>query len=225
MNGYMLKRPIDVVGSAVGLLVCAPLMTGIALWVQKDSAGPVLFRQKRIGTGGLEFEILKFRTMVDRSDSVIDQDVEQVISAGSDSRITRAGRVLRATSLDELPQLVNIFRGDMSIVGPRPIIPEQLAAIPGERHERFTVRPGLTGLAQVRGRRGLDWMDQLAFDAEYAKRCNFWTDIKILIRTVRVVLMRSGVYGGESSNWRAYRRDDNGTTMLHPLSAWEDGSR
>lgn len=225
MNGYMLKRPIDVVGSAVGLLVCAPLMTGIALWVRKDSPGPVLFRQKRIGTSGLEFEILKFRTMVDRSDSVIDQDVEQVISAGSDSRITRAGRVLRATSLDELPQLVNIFRGDMSIVGPRPIIPEQRAAIPSERHERFNVRPGLTGLAQVRGRRGLDWLDQLAFDAEYSRTCSLSTDLRIIARTVRVVLTRSGVYGGEGSNWRAYRLDRVETTNGPGSDAGEGESR
>lgn len=225
MTNYSLKRPLDIALSSVGIVLLSPVMIAIASWVRCDSPGPAFFRQKRIGTGGAEFEILKFRTMVDRSNSVIDQDAEQVISTGSDSRITRAGRVLRATSLDELPQLVNILRGDMSIVGPRPIIPEQLAAIPGERHERFNVRPGLTGLAQVRGRRGLDWLDQLAFDAEYSRTCSLSTDLRIIARTVRVVLMRSGVYGGEGSNWRAYRLERVKTTNGLGSVAGEGESR
>lgn len=206
MNSYGLKRPIDVLASVAALAVLWPLLLLIALWVRIDSCGPALFRQTRVGTDQSPFEILKFRTMANRSGEV-DQASERVITGASDTRITKAGRLLRATSLDELPQLINVIRGDMSLVGPRPIIPDQLAAIPLEHHERFAVRPGLTGLAQVRGRRGLDWLDQLATDAEYVQGVSLLFDIKIILQTVAVVFRRTGVYGGEGSNWRAYRRD------------------
>lgn len=204
MSTYALKRPIDVVASGAVLALLSPLLVGISAWVRLDSRGPALFRQTRVGKDRVPFEILKFRTMIDRTGSMIDQNAEMVVTGGSDSRITRAGRFLRASSLDELPQLINVIRGEMSLIGPRPIIPEQLQAIPSGQHDRFQARPGLTGLAQVRGRRGLDWRDQLAMDSDYVDRCNLWLDIKIVLQTVAVVLKRSGVYGGEGSNWRAY---------------------
>lgn len=211
MSSYGLKRPIDILVSAVALAVSWPLLLLIALWVRIDSRGPALFRQIRVGADESPFEILKFRTMINRGGEV-DQASERVITGASDTRITKAGRLLRATSLDELPQLINVIRGDMSLVGPRPIIPDQLAAIPSEHHERFAVRPGLTGLAQVRGRRGLDWLDQLATDAEYVQGVSLLIDIKIILQTVVVVLRGTGVYGGEGSNWRAYRRDGSSAT-------------
>src|SRR5690606_3670345 len=120
-------------------------------------------------------------------------------------RITRAGSFLRATSIDELPQLINILKGDMSVVGPRPVLMEQKEVVPPGYLKRFNVRPGLTGLAQVRGRRSLGWLQQLAFDAEYVGKQNFFYDLNIIFTTVKVVLTGSGIYGGEGLNWRAYR--------------------
>lgn len=204
-NVYRLKRPIDVVASAAALTLLSPLLLGIAVWIRMTSPGPALFRQPRLGRGQETFEILKFRTMVHRPSAAIDQVQEPVVTGGRDERITRAGRILRASSLDELPQLINILRGQMSLIGPRPVLPDQLSAIPTAHHDRFAVRPGLTGLAQVNGRRGLDWLAQLSFDSEYVQRCSLMLDINIVLRTIAVVLRGSGVYGGAGSNWRAYR--------------------
>lgn len=205
MTTYPLKRTIDVLGSLFALTFLWPVMVVIAVCVRLDSPGPAFFRQERVGQSRVTFEILKFRTMSDRRAEEVDQVAEQVVTGGRDSRITRAGRFLRASSLDELPQLLNILRGDMSLIGPRPIIPDQLEAIPQGRDQRFEVRPGLTGLAQVKGRRGLDWLKQLELDAEYVRTCSFLLDVQIVLRTVLVVLTAAGVYGGEGSNWRAYR--------------------
>ncbi len=198
MSTYFLKRPIDVVASTAVLALLSPVLLGIGAWVRLTSPGPALFRQPRVGRNQETFEILKFRTMVDRPSTAIDQVQEAVVTGGRDERITRAGRILRASSLDELPQLVNILRGEMSLIGPRPVIPDQLSAVPTTHLDRFAVRPGLTGLAQVSGRRGLDWLDQLAFDSEYVQRCSLWLDIRIVLRTLAVVTRGSGVYGGRA---------------------------
>ncbi|SHJ54983.1 Sugar transferase involved in LPS biosynthesis (colanic, teichoic acid) [Tessaracoccus bendigoensis DSM 12906] len=202
--GLALKRLIDVVASGAVLLLIWPVLLIIALWVRLDSRGPALFRQVRVGKGMENFRILKFRTMTHRPNPTTEQAHQQVITEGADPRITRAGRFLRSSSLDELPQLINILRGDMSLIGPRPIIPAQLAAMPTQRMDRFEVRPGLTGLAQTRGRRGLDWLKQLGYDSEYVRTRSLWLDIRIVVATVKVVLTGSGVYGGEGSNWRAH---------------------
>lgn len=200
----MVKRGIDVLGSGVALIVALPLLLVLALWIKLDSPGRVFFMQRRVGLRGETFRVVKFRTMIERDPDSIDQRNEQVISAGVDPRITRSGRFLRKTSLDELPQLWNILRGDMSIVGPRPVLPEQVAAIPADRMQRFDVRPGLTGLAQVRGRRSLGWPEQLAADVEYVQRQSLWFDVGIILRTVWVVLTGSGVYGDAGANWRSF---------------------
>lgn len=202
MSTPFVKRWLDVAISLVALLLLAPLLGLVALWVRLDSPGPVLFRQSRLGRDGVPFELFKFRSMVVRES--VDQYREAVLEAGRDPRITRAGRWLRASSLDELPQLWNVLRGDMSLVGPRPLLPEQLAAVPAHFRQRLQVLPGLTGLAQVRGRRGLDWPDQLAADCEYVDLLGLWRDLVILVATVRVVVTAHGVYGGAGSNWRAY---------------------
>ncbi|MFN4354449.1 sugar transferase [Parvibaculum sp.] len=201
----MIKRIFDIVASGGALVVLSPLLLLLTLWIRLDSPGSALFRQRRIGIGQKEFRVLKFRTMFERDPDSIDQYKEGVITTSEDPRITRSGRFLRKTSLDELPQLWNIFRGDMSIVGPRPIIPEQLEAVPSEFMTRFDVRPGLTGLAQVRGRRSLAWLDQLAADAEYVRDQGFLYDIKLMLLTVYVVLTGKGIYGEEGQNWRDYR--------------------
>ncbi|WP_018864887.1 sugar transferase [Thioalkalivibrio sp. ARh3] len=200
-----LKRLFDILSSTAALLVLAPLLLLIAISIRLDSRGPILFRQRRIGLDGQPFRVLKFRTMVDRDPDSIDQHQEQVVSAGVDPRITRAGRWLRATSLDELPQLWNILRGDMSVVGPRPILPEQVEVVPPSYASRFSVRPGLTGLAQVRGRRTLGWIQQLEADTEYAAQHNLLHDLGLILKTVYVVLTGQGVYGEAGINWRTYR--------------------
>lgn len=204
------KRLFDIVSSAAVLIVILPLLLAVALWVKFDSRGPVFFMQQRAGIHGQPFRIFKFRTMVHRAPDQIDQHSEQVVSAGRDPRITRAGRFIRATSLDELPQLLNILKGDMSVVGPRPVLMEQKEVVPPGYIKRFNVRPGLTGLAQVRGRRSLGWLKQLAFDAEYVEKRGFFYDIGIIFTTVKVVLLGSGIYGGEGLNWRVYRDSLNG---------------
>lgn len=204
------KRLFDIVSSAAVLIVILPLLLAVAFWIKFDSRGPVFFMQQRAGIHGQPFRIFKFRTMVHRAPDQIDQHSEQVVSAGRDPRITRAGRFIRATSLDELPQLLNILKGDMSVVGPRPVLMEQKEVVPPGYMKRFDVRPGLTGLAQVRGRRSLGWLKQLAFDAEYVEKRGFFYDIGIIFTTVKVVLLGSGIYGGEGLNWRVYRDSLNG---------------
>jgi lipopolysaccharide/colanic/teichoic acid biosynthesis glycosyltransferase len=149
--------------------------------------------------------VIKFRTMIERDPDSIDQHAERVISEGNDPRITRAGRILRKTSLDELPQLWNILVGDMSVVGPRPVLIEQVEVVPQEYAVRFNVRPGLTGLAQVRGRRSLGWLEQLQADSEYAQEYGFFYDLGLILRTIYVVATGKGVYGGGGQNWRTYR--------------------
>lgn len=199
------KRAFDILSSALALIVLSPLLAVLALWIKLDSPGRIFFLQRRIGKGQRVFRIVKFRSMIERDPDSINQNAEKVISEGGDPRITRSGRFLRKTSLDELPQLWNIFIGDMSVVGPRPVIPEQVEVVPPDCMVRFDVRPGLTGLAQVRGRRSLSWLEQVQADAEYARDYGFLYDLWLILRTVHVVATGKGVYGGEGQNWRAYR--------------------
>ncbi|PMR71860.1 sugar transferase [Halomonas heilongjiangensis] len=201
------KRGFDVVVSGGAIVLLAPLMLLISLLIRLDSSGPVLFAQKRVGRDLREFRIFKFRTMLDRDPESIDQFSEGVICSGQDPRITRVGRMLRAMSLDELPQLFNIMKGDMSLVGPRPILREQVEVVPEIYRKRFSVRPGLTGLAQVQGRRSLGWMEQLEFDANYVDRASFFLDLRLIMMTAYVVIAFKGIYGGSGKNWREYREE------------------
>lgn len=199
-----MKRLFDLIIAVLALTALSPLLVTIALLVVIDSRGPVFFRQKRIGQLERPFVLWKFRTMRHRNPDEIDQVEEGVITTARDSRITAIGRLLRAASLDELPQLYNVLQGTMSMVGPRPIMPEQMAAVPAEHKERFCVRPGITGWAQVNGRRGLDWMVQLELDCWYARHHSLSLDLRIMLSTIPTVLRGSGVYGEASANWRAY---------------------
>lgn len=205
-----IKRLVDISVGSIGLLLLLPVLLLIALWIKLDSKGPVFFKQRRAGFKGEPFRIYKFRTMVDRPADAIDQLQEGVISQGRDPRITRAGRFIRATSLDELPQLINIVTGSMSIVGPRPILMEQKEVVPPSYMKRFAVRPGLTGLAQVSGRRSLGWLQQLWLDAEYIEKYSLSYDIGIMLHTVKVVVVGGDIYGGEGMNWRTYRESLQG---------------
>ncbi|SEF55696.1 sugar transferase [Billgrantia desiderata] len=199
-----MKRILDVVLSALALLVLSMPMLLIALLIRWDSPGGALFVQRRVGRHLVPFDIYKFRTMHHRRADEIDPLVEGVIDS-EHARITRIGRVLRATSLDELPQLLNVLKGDMSLVGPRPVLIEQVEAVPARYLNRFSVRPGLTGLAQVRGRRSLGWLQQLELDCHYAERVSIGLDLRLMLATVHVVLTFKDIYGGTEQNWRQYR--------------------
>lgn len=181
-----IKRAFDVVVAGVGLIVLAPLLLGLAIAICIKLGSPVLFRQTRPGYKGRPFTIYKFRTMLDLKDP----DGRPRPDA---ERLTRFGRVLRASSLDELPELVNVLKGDMSLVGPRPLIMEYLPRYTPEQARRMDVLPGITGLAQVSGRNAVSWAERFELDVEYVDSWSFALDLSILWRTVRAVLERDGI--------------------------------
>lgn len=198
------RTVLDVVGASLALVLLVPPLLMVALWVRLDSPGPALLRQPRLGRGGQTFTLYKFRTMrTDCDDRVHRALIEAELSGtdtshdGStkvphDSRVTRAGRFLRRTSLDELPQLFNVLRGDMSLVGPRPCLTWEAALFPAEFTERFAVRPGITGLWQVRGRSTLGTLDMLRLDLQYVRTRRLLGDIAILLLTVPSMLRGDG---------------------------------
>jgi lipopolysaccharide/colanic/teichoic acid biosynthesis glycosyltransferase len=180
------KRVLDVVGSGVGLLLVWPLLGAVAIAVRVALGRPVLFRQRRPGRGGAPFTIVKFRTMTD------DRGGAGRPRADAE-RLTRFGRFLRSTSLDELPELLNVLRGDMSLVGPRPLLMAYLPRYDARQARRHAVRPGMTGLAQVSGRNALSWERRLELDVAYVERCSFALDLWILVQSVVRVLRREGI--------------------------------
>ncbi|MDP9349427.1 MAG: sugar transferase [Gemmatimonadota bacterium] len=182
----MLKRVVDVLGSGAGLVVLSPVLAGVALAVRLSLGTPVLFRQVRPGRGGRPFTMYKFRTMRDARDA----RGEPLPDA---ERLTAVGRFIRSTSLDELPELVNVLRGDMSLVGPRPLLLEYLPLYTAEQARRHEVRPGITGWAQVNGRNALSWEEKFELDVWYVEHRSFWLDLKILLLTVVKVFAREGV--------------------------------
>ena len=188
--GGRAKRALDLAVAVPLLVALAVPMLGIALWVRRDSPGPALFRQARIGYAGRPFTLLKFRSMVVGAEGM--GAGLRVTSA--DARITRSGRVLRALSLDELPQLINIVRGDMSLVGPRPTVAAQVARYTPRQRLRLRARPGVTGLAQVRGRNTIPWSRRIEYDIEYVEGWSMRRDLAILARTALVVLARRDTY-------------------------------
>lgn len=195
--GGRAKRVVDLVIAVPVFVLTLPVMIGIAIWVRRDSPGPAIFRQERVGLGGRTFDLLKFRTMV-----VGAQQMGPGLRVDDgDARITRAGAVLRRLSLDELPQLWNVIRGDMSIVGPRPTVPEQVARYSDEQRRRLEARPGITGLAQVRGRAAIPWSQRIAIDIEYVARWSLWLDLSVVLRTVAVVLRRDDTYRGQTGGF------------------------
>lgn len=200
----LLKRAFDlVVGTAI-LLVSAPLMAVIALAIKFDSPGPVIFAHKRIGRGGREFRCYKFRTMVVNAEAVLQEllrkdpalraEWERDFKLKNDPRITRVGKFLRKTSLDELPQIFNVLKGEMSLVGPRPIVRKEVLRFGPYIDDFYLVRPGITGLWQVSGRNDIDYPERVRLESWYVRNWSLWLDITILIRTVGVVLARRGAY-------------------------------
>lgn len=205
--GGRAKRALDL---AIALPVCVvllPVLVAIGIWIRRDSAGPAIFRQERIGLHGKPFRLLKFRTMVVGAQHM---GAGLAVDAG-DPRITRAGDVLRRLSLDELPQLWNVVRGDMSIVGPRPTVAAQVARYTHGQRRRLDARPGITGLAQVRGRAAIPWSERIAIDVEYVDGWSIRRDLWILLRTAVVVALRDGTYRGDSGGFDLPARDEEGT--------------
>ena len=195
--GGAAKRAFDLAVAIPATIVLAPVMAGLAAWVRIDSPGPAVFRQKRAGAFGRPFTCFKFRSMVDGAE----RKGAGLKVTEDDDRITRAGRVLRRLSLDELPQLINVIRGDMSIVGPRPTVPAQIAHYDTMQRRRLLARPGMTGLAQVRGRASIPWSERIALDVEYVDTWSMALDLRIIADTVRVVLRGEGQYRGEQGGF------------------------
>jgi len=184
-----MPRIFDIAIALLALAVLAPLLAIAAVAIRLGSRGPVLYRQRRVGRGGAEFELLKLRTMVLGSDPI---GVGTVVTR-DDPRVTGAGRVLRRTSLDELPNLVNVLRGEMAIVGPRPTIPAQVDDYTARRRRRHEVRPGITGWAQVQGRAGIPWEERIELDLEYVDRRSAWLDLRILLKTAWLLVTGHGL--------------------------------
>jgi len=201
------KRAVDIAGALLGLTIAAPVMLVVAAAIKLDSAGPVIFGQERIGTGGRRFRVLKFRTMRHGAPDTAHRELirrlqaddpppsvgdRQVYKLTDDERVTRVGHWLRRTSLDELPQLLNVLRGEMSLVGPRPPLPYEFEGYDHWQFDRLQLRPGITGLWQVSGRSRLSYRQMCELDVEYVRRWSLALDVEILLRTIPVVLFNSG---------------------------------
>ena len=192
-----MNRAADVLIAGTALVVASPLLGIAALAVKLEDGGPVLYRQTRVGKDGAEFELVKLRTMVVGAETM---GAGYAVNEG-DSRITRAGRMLRRLSLDELPQLWNVVRGEMSVIGPRPTLRYQVERYSPHQRRRLDVKPGITGWAQIHGRAALPWGDRIELDVFYVERRTAWLDLKILARTPFALF--NGTYKGASGGWKS----------------------
>ncbi|WP_404354128.1 sugar transferase [Exiguobacterium aurantiacum] len=195
------KRPQDVVLASAALVVLSPVLVTVAGLIKWKLGGPVLFKQKRPGKDGVIFEMVKFRTMTDERDEHGELLPDEV-------RLTPFGQTLRSLSLDELPSLLNIVKGDIAIVGPRPLLVEYLPRYNEEQRRRHDVRPGLTGLAQVNGRNRLSWPDRFALDVKYVDNVTFFNDWKIILQTVGKVVKKDGISSDTAATMEAFMGDE-----------------
>lgn len=186
----MLKRLLDIIIASIALILLSPLYFYVAHKVRKNLGSPVLFRQIRPGLHGKPFEMIKFRTMTDERDA-------QGNLLPNEQRLPKFGKMLRATSLDEMPELWNVIKGDMSIVGPRPLLMEYLPLYNEEQAKRHNVRPGMTGYAQVNGRNSISWEEKFKLDTWYVENRSTWLDFKIMFQTVKKVLVKEGINQSE----------------------------
>ena len=191
------RRALDIAVSAPALVLCAPLLLLATIAIRLESKGGVIYRQRRVGLEGAEFDVLKLPTMVHGAERV---GAGLRIDAG-DERITRVGSWLRRTSFDEVPNLLNVLRGEMSLVGPRPTLPEQVEQYTPRQRGRLAVKPGITGWAQVNGRASLPWSERIELDLYYVEHRSLALDLKILARTPALVLRGSGLYRGGTGGW------------------------
>jgi len=184
-----MPRAVDILIATLALLLLSPILLVAAIAIKLGSRGPIVYRQRRVGLHGEEFELLKLRTMVEGSDPV---GIGTAVTR-DDPRVTAAGRVLRRTSLDEIPNLVNVLRGELAIVGPRPTIPAQVEDYTPRQHRRHEVRPGITGWAQVQGRAGIPWEERIELDVEYVERRSATLDARILVKTLWLLVTGHGL--------------------------------
>ena len=184
-----MSRPLELLMTVALMVVTAPVALVSAILIRLEGGGPAIYRQRRVGRDGVEFELLKFRTMVPGSDPV---GVGTIV-ARDDPRVTRIGRWLRRTSLDELPNLINVWKGEMALVGPRPTIPAQVVDYTPRQHRRHEVRPGITGWAQVQGRAAIPWDERIELDIEYVENRSLRLDLEILRRTIRLTASGQGL--------------------------------
>jgi len=191
------NRALDVAGASVALALASPVLAVAALAIKLEDRGPVLYRQRRVGKDGGEFELLKLRTMVPDAEM---HGAGFAVNRG-DPRITRMGRLLRRLSLDELPQLWNVVRGEMSLIGPRPTLQYQVDQYTSRQRRRLEVKPGITGWAQIHGRASLPWEERIELDVWYVENRSPRVDLKILLRTPLALF--GGTYKGETGGWRA----------------------
>jgi lipopolysaccharide/colanic/teichoic acid biosynthesis glycosyltransferase len=193
------KRAFDLIGAFLLTIALAPAWIAIALLIKADSPGPILFRQRRVGRDGRSFGMLKFRTMVDGADARkpallhLNQAADGLFKIYDDPRVTRIGRWLRTTSLDELPQILHVLTGKMSLVGPRPLVPEEDAQINGAHRRRLAMRPGMTGPWQVAGASSVPIHEMVDLDCSYLENWSLWLDVKLLARTAGLVVARRGL--------------------------------
>ncbi len=197
MNGLAVKRAVDVVGAAAGLVVAAPVLAAGAAAIAVEDGWPVIFRQVRSGLRGEPFTILKLRTMVRDAGS---RGAGMAVDAGDD-RILRCGHLLRVTAIDELPQLWNVLRGEMSLIGPRPTLPEQIEAYSDHQRRRLDMKPGLTGWSQVHGRTSIPWSERIELDVWYVEHWSLALDLRILWMTVAQLLRPHETYKGETGGF------------------------
>ncbi|MCB1660282.1 MAG: sugar transferase [Pseudomonadales bacterium] len=180
------KRLLDIAASSIGLILLAPIFLGTAYLVRKKLGSPILFKQVRPGLHGQPFQMMKFRTMTDAKDA-------QGNLLPDAERLTSFGKFLRSSSLDELPELINVLKGDMSLVGPRPLLMEYLPLYSPEQARRHEAKPGITGWAQINGRNAISWEQKFALDVWYVDNQSLWLDIKILLLTIKKVIIKEGI--------------------------------
>jgi lipopolysaccharide/colanic/teichoic acid biosynthesis glycosyltransferase len=192
-----MRRAFDIAVAATALALASPLLALAVIAIRLESKGGAIYRQRRVGLEGHEFDVLKLRTMVDGAERI---GAGLAVNTG-DARITRIGKLLRRTSLDELPNLVNVLRGEMAIVGPRPTLPHQVAQYTERERGRLAIRPGITGWAQVNGRTSLPWAQRIELDLWYIEHRTWRLDLRILWRSARQVVVGEGLYKGTTGGW------------------------
>lgn len=198
MYKNFVKRILDIILSLIALIIFSPLLISTAILVRFKLGSPILFRQARPGKHEKIFHILKFRTMTDEKDKDGNLLPDEI-------RLTKFGQFLRSTSIDELPELLNILKGDMSVVGPRPLLVQYLSRYNDEQRHRHDVKPGLTGLAQVNGRNGITWEQKFSYDLQYVKNVTFLGDCKIILKTVQKVFQRQGISSATSVTMEEFK--------------------